>query len=361
MSLSSRVLTLGLLLVIGCGPEPEPPPDPLSWPVDEPGPFEVGYTSWEVTYSSPGLDEQRTIPIHVWYPSSETGGTAAIYEQIFTDEESQVDAAPSLPVHEAGYPVLAYSHGNQGFGGSSSFLMRRAASHGWVAVAPDHIGNTFITHVSPRPLSLWITRSFDVSAAIDAVSGELDALAGPTDTRAVVLAGHSFGGHTVWASSGAEFDVARIQERCAADEFPEGTCTDEVLAAFEDGAMDPRLVGGIPMAGRGDENWFGDQGLNAVDLPMLQLSGSADAGAVEGAWEAASEVDMDWVDIEGGCHQLFALGGCTEVPSDEGFHIINAYAFAFARRHTLGDEGERTSGILDGSIPISDLVTLHQR
>ena len=46
----------------------------------------------------------------------------------------------SLPVAEHGYPVLVFSHGSL-YGGSSAFLARHFASHGWVVAAPDHTGH----------------------------------------------------------------------------------------------------------------------------------------------------------------------------------------------------------------------------
>jgi len=366
----AAVLLATLVGALGAGcptTEADDVPDPLTWAVDEAGPYTVGYRTWETSYVPPGSVEERSIVVHLWYPSLAEAGITATYEFMFPDEGSLVDATPEPAAHPAGYPVLAYSHGNQGFGGSSAFLMRHFASHGWVAVAPDHTGNTLSTHQDPRPLSLWLDRASDVSFALDelAAGNEDDAhqasLPGSVDTSRVAMTGHSFGGYTVWSAVGAAFDRARIEGRCNEGDYPEEQCTDTLLDAFEARTADPRLVGGIPMAGSGREEWFGEDGMNAVSLPMLQMSGSLDAGAVDGTWELADQVQMTWVDIEGGCHQLFGLGACSEGPSDEGFAIVNAYALAFARSLVLDDSSETTTGILDGSVGISDRVTLQRR
>ncbi len=363
----TRPLFLLLLPLLAACPsaEPEPPaelPDTLAWDPQAAGPFNVGYTVLETTWSQATTGEERTIPVHLWYPTEETSGVAATYELVFSDEESWVDAAPAAPVHEGGYPVLAYSHGNQGFAGSSPFLMRHFASHGWVAVAPDHIGNTFTTNLDPRPAWLWVDRAHDLSAAIDAIEPDLDVLAGPTDTSRVIVTGHSFGGHTTWISAGAAFDPAGVAGQCASGEYAEGSCTDEVQDVFAAGALDERAVGAVPLAGSPSLGWVGPDGLNAVEIPVLQISGSLDYNHVDGVYEERTgDVDIAWMEIEGGCHQTFALGTPCDLPAEDGFFMTVSYAFPFARRHVLGDETVTTAGILDGSIVVDDRATLHLR
>ena len=45
----------------------------LEWAVDEPGPFGVGYRTWEVTYEPAAGFPERTIRLNLWYPSLLTG------------------------------------------------------------------------------------------------------------------------------------------------------------------------------------------------------------------------------------------------------------------------------------------------
>jgi predicted dienelactone hydrolase len=328
------------------------------------GPFQPGYRLVETSYVMPTTGEVRVLPLHVWYPTDDLTGDEVRHEGLFLDEGSLGGATPAAPVHGEAYPVMAYSHGHQGFGGSSSFLMRHVASHGWVAVAPDHVGNTLSTNVSPRPVHTWIDRSFDMSAAIDAVEEGLDFLPAPADATSVPLVGHSYGAHMVWASVGAVFDSGAVRQRCAddPDQYAAGSCTEEALTAFEAGALDERFVAGVPMAGRATEDWFDAAGVAEVDVPMLQMSGSEDAGAVAGMWERAPTVAMTWIDVAGGCHQTFGLGSpCTTLEAEPGFAITRTYAFALARSLVLGDDSENTRGILDGSVPVSDRVTFQMR
>jgi predicted dienelactone hydrolase len=333
--------------------------DPLSWDVQEPGPYRTGYTTFEITYA-PGAGEQlRTIPLRVWYPTEATDGPPAVYE-IGEDTESLYFAQPADPVHGAKYPLHVFTHGHLGYAGSAAYLSRRLASHGWVSVAPNHIGNTFVTNVDPRPMSIYFLRSMDISQAIDAMA-DLPAdepLAGLVDTERVFLSGHSFGTFTIFASGGGDFDIERIQERCDAGELE---CTAEGVDVFRAGLGDPRIVGAFPMAGIPSTSWFGEGGHRAVSPPVFLMTGSADDVGAAGLWDRSEGMEMTWAEVEGGCHQLFAAGSCSQVPSQEGFDIVSTYATAFARAQVLGDVSSQTLEILKGSELVSDRVTLQER
>ena len=67
-----------------------------------------------------------------------------------------------------------------------------------------------------------------------------------------------------------------------------------------------------------------------------------------------------WIDIEDGCHQTFATGICADLEAEEGYAIVNAYALAFGRAHVLGDDSAEVVGVLDGSVTVSERVTMQQ-
>ncbi len=345
---------LAATLVFGCGGDD--PVDPATLSVLEAGPFEVGFRSWEHTYDAPGGYGPRTILLNVWFPSDEVGTLTPTYERIFRDDDVWRDVDPRPPVHDAGYPVHVYSHGHLGFGGSSADLMRYYASHGWVCIAPDHLGNTLFGALDPRPASIYFTRATDVSAALDALEAlpDEDPLSRAVTER-VVLSGHSFGVHTTWAIAGAEFDNARA--RCDAGDLPSGECTEAEIEAMEAGLRDNRVAAVIPMAGSIDRGWFGPTGHNSVSVPILSLSGTADPVGADTQFAETSELRMTWVQVTGGCHQAFAIGGCDTISDEDAFHIVNSYAFAFGRHHVLGDVLPEELGVLDGSVGVSDLAT----
>jgi predicted dienelactone hydrolase len=367
---------LALLVALAACPAPADdddsaaPPDgvdPLAWDVTDSGPYHVGYVHWPHTYTLPGGAGERTIEVHLWYPTDDeenTSGEVVRYLGTFLDEDAWLYATPAPPADGVAYPVHAYTHGHRGFAGSSAFLARRLASHGWVTIAPDHTNNTLIDNVDPRATSLYFARSTDVSESIDQLEAVgLTHLAGAVDTSRVLLSGHSFGSHSTWASGGAAFDMDVIEARCAAGQVGDGTCTPGEIEVFRGGLGDDRVAAMIPMAGTPSEDWFGPTGHLAVQHPVLNMSGTDDDVGAQGMFDKSDGLDFTWIEVEGGCHHLFGLGACENIPTDEGFSIVGTYALAFARAHVLGDAGATTQGILDHSIEVSDRVAFqrHER
>lgn len=334
------------------GPDVAAPSLTLQAPVDGPGPFHVGYRSFEHRYTPVGLSEERVITVHVWYPTQATSGDHPTYNGLVLDEESIVNA-PAAPPLDATYPVHVHSHGHQGFGATSAFLMRRFASHGWVAVAPDHVGDLLGSHADSETIAHYIKRPGDISAALDAMAAlpANDPLA-RVDVSRVIMSGHSRGCHTVWSVAGATFDP---------DAGGLDAATPAELAVFAQGFRDPRVIAAIPMAGTYSADWFGVDGYRAVSIPMLALTGSDDnASAARYRFDTLPGADLTWVELAGGCHQTFALGFCDTLATEEGFGIVDTYAMAFARVQLLGDTDAKSLGILAGTTVVSTKATLHR-
>ena len=89
------------------------------------------------------------------------------YLDIFPDIHATLDVDPVAPIHPQGYPVIVHSHGWEGHAGNSAFMMRHFASHGWVAVAPDHTGNTLTDNLDPFPSQFDYLRSFDIRESLN--------------------------------------------------------------------------------------------------------------------------------------------------------------------------------------------------
>jgi len=376
MTLRALLVLTALGLVVGCpsgddddsandDDATEPAVDPLSFAVDAPGPFSAGWRSWEISYQPLGQDDARTIGFNVWYPSEDTEGDEVRYMGVFLDEESLGDASLAAPLYDGRYPVMVYSHGFQGWGGTSSDLCRWFASHGWVVVAPDHTGNTLLDHEDPLETAHYLQKPQDLTAVLDALEGlpGSDPLAGLADTERVVLSGHSFGTYAAWAGLGATYDGAAIDDACSGQGgLPTGACTDEQRAAFLGGELaDPRIVAAIPMAGTIRRSFFGAQGHRSVRGPVLSMTGGNDGVGQQAQWDSIDDIDFTWVDIAGACHQTFALGTCDTLPSEQGFAIVDTYALAFARAHVLSDTTASVLGVLDGSVQVSDQVSFSRK
>lgn len=367
-----------LPLVVACAPESgDSSPaefDPLA-AATSPGAYAVGHVEATVTYDDPE-GAPRSLRTAFWYPATEASGAHATY--LHGTITSGV-ARAAAPAASGPFPVVAFSHGHQAFAEVSSFLAEHLASHGFVVVAPDHTGNTTFDG-SERSTAIYLQRPFDLAAAVDFVEDPLpvdDVDAGtilPSTTGDVVAMGHSFGGYTIFASGGTDYDVGAIEAACAVGEGG-SVCSDwstDWSARFEQGALDPRVVGIVPMA-PGDY-WLFDGGLSGLAVPALLMTGEVDPERdADGAlyWAAlsppVSEVnaacggcDHRWVDVATAGHNAFtdfsgSLDDGGTIEPAVGWSIVNAYSLAFAASVT-GDD--RYEGLLDGSVPVHALATL---
>ena len=339
-----------------------PPVDPLSWSVTKPGPYACGHRTLETTYAQPGGLPARTVPVHVWYPSNVAKGDHPIYRNVFPDDHAWEDVPLAPSPWPSGLPVLVHSHGYKGFAGNSARLMCYFASHGWLAVAPEHVGNTLGDTPDTLPLGVYFQRPLDVRAALDLVAAPTkgDALEGRVDLGHVAMSGHSFGTYTAWAVAGATFDAGVIETKCKNGMV--AACTDAQRAVFATDLSDRRARVVVPLAG-GTDDFFGAAGYDAARVPVLLMSGSLNPVGADTLFAAVTGVDLTWVDVKGGCHQLFGLGnsalgdpGCQVLPDEAGFALVNPWVLAYARYHVLADRGAEVSGLVEGSVKFSPLV-----
>jgi predicted dienelactone hydrolase len=342
---------IALLLACTTGTDSAQTVDPLEWAIDAPGPYQVGVRMWQHSYT-PTVGDDRTIGINVWYPTDATSGAEVLYMDAFVDEHAILNAPLAPPVYDGTYPVHVHSHGFQGWGGSSAFLARHLASHGWVVVAPDHTDNTLLDHSDPLPTSHYLTKNWDVSQALDALAADTELAA--ADTSRVVMSGHSFGSTSTWSVAGA--DYVNMTEPASCESLYEGrACTDDEIAAFQAGFRDDRVIASIPMAGGVRSGFFGDTGYAAVETPFLILTGSEDFPYAD-EFAGLTGIERTWVELDGGCHQTFATGACTSLDTDEGFRLVNGYVMAFSRVHLFGDDTQ--AAVMDGSAPLGDAATV---
>jgi predicted dienelactone hydrolase len=340
---------------------------PLTWPVDQPGPFHCGYRTLPLTYTPPGGLPSRTIEVHLWYPASAATANHPKYLDIFDDATASTDAPLAPSAYASGYPVLIHSHGYKGFAGNSATLMCYVASHGWVAVAPEHAGNTLLDTPDADLLATWLERALDIRKTLDHFTKmpTSDPLAGKLDLEHVGMSGHSRGSFTTWAIAGATQDPAVVEKGCQDGRFPD--CTAALQAAFAQPLGDPRIKTVVVMAGSGDDFW-GDHGREAVKIPVLQMNGTLDDAGETALFASIQGVDLTWVQIAGGCHQLFGLGNhylgdpaCAQLPDAEGFALVQPWLLAWLRYHVLGDRSAQVSGIVTGTLSLSPKVAFHKK
>lgn len=323
--------------------------DWAAWAPEDRGPFNVGHIQIQHTYQPLSDQPERTIPIEIWYPTEATTGDVATYF-IGVDEGVFSNATPAVPIYEAGYPVHLSSHGYQGWGANSAFLMSHFASHGWVVVAPNHINNTLIDHASPLPVNHFVHRPKDLIESLNVLEG-LD-WEHPVDTQNVLMSGHSFGAsYSTWGLAGASYDgVDSVCLEGIGLEDSTARCTDTEYAALSSGALnDSRITAAIPMAGTDRKTFFGAEGYKAVEVPVFFISGTEDGQAGNQAhFEDVTGIDFRWLSIEDACHQSFTVGGCATLEAERAFDILNHYVLAFGRQQILGDTSQ--DPLLSGAV-----------
>ena len=340
----------------------------LEWPVDERGPYQVGMQEHSVTYSLPPDDTERTLRVFVWYPTDVESGTnpqGSLLPDVGPQMEVWLNAEPRPPAVEDGYPVLAYSHGHRAWGTNAYQLMRHFASHGWVVVSPSHTENTF-SDPDPSPGYILYARPMDITQSIDLLDTLTDDFPGDILTDQVVLTGHSRGGSTTWIAGGASFDEPSVREQCMVEETNVGMCTEEEIAVYISDLSDDRIVGIVPMDGGPRQDWMGTSWVGDVEIPVMQMAANDNQRDTYEPFSNAGG-SIAWAALDGACHEAFTfgsstdLGGCEATISDQdGFYITNTYAMAFARWVLLGDDGESTIAILDGTTEVHGDVRYQQ-
>ncbi len=355
------------LVAAGCGGGTEGPVyDGLEYDLHREGPFNTGYLEWDITYTPLAGGASRTIPLHVWYPTRDEDSSTGYptYSGLFFDSDSLMDARPAAPVYPAGYPVLVYSHGHRGVAGGSARLARYLASHGWLSVAPGHVGNRLEDGAAAEVSSFnhWLERALDVSAALDAL-GDLPPqhpLAALANVERVLVTGHSRGAYTSWALAGASFDREATEARCDQGVYA-GGCSQETLARMGLGLGDSRVVAIMPTAGSGHSEFFdGVGGRDHLGVPVLMMSAEADDVGAGRLFETLNIEDFTWVEIKGGCHELFNLG-CGFREDRDKFPIVTTYALAFGRRQVLRDKDVEVLKILEEEAAVSEHARLLRR
>ncbi len=165
---------------------------------------------------------------------------------------------------------------------------------------------------------------------------------------------------TVWAIAGATFDPSVIAAGCATGRWPD--CTPELIAAFNAKLSDDRPLTFISLAGDGAD-LLPHPGRNVVKRPFLQMNGTLNDSGETQLFADVTGVDLTWVDVEGGCHQLYGLGNsinggpeCTALGDQAGFALVKPWFLSWLRYHVLGDRGAEVTGIVTGTTSVSPLV-----
>jgi predicted dienelactone hydrolase len=357
------------LALAGCGGSDEDvaneTPPPIASPT-ELGPYAIGVTTRESEPDAQG----RVLPVEIWYPARTLGKPGDPYELfIGTLKLAEIDS-PNGAVRDAArdlrgapYPVVVFSHGNGGVRAQSFYLTEYLASHGFVVVSPDHVGNTMSEMVNEAlalpPAEAARLRPSDVSLALDtALASNFGSM---LDAERIGAAGHSFGGYTVLRLGGASMDVAAVATECesSGDLLCDGW--DELTQPFPETARDPRVKAILAQAPGGASvlTTPGHAGFADVAVPAMVQGGTTDQIT---PWQTEQVVPFGQlsspaflVGLQGAGHftfsnmcDLVALIGLTlpelddgcgdaNMPAPEAHALANRYATAFFQVYVAGE------------------------
>lgn len=348
--------------------EEGPDRDALIAELSAPGPYTVGFEELEVSYTPPGMDEPRVLPVKLWYPGVEDpDAPLAKYSLAGLVQLPNTSTLENIAVAEGGpFPVVVYSHGSGGAGILPYPFAERFASHGWVLISADHVGNTVSSALNGNGLGfieMGVLRPLDIRALLDELEAGLggDEVAAASNLDEVFLFGHSFGGYTTFASGGVAVDYERLLQLCSGDECSY-LMDPEVEAAVTEGLFDPRIDALSPQA-PALYTAFEAGAYSELEIPTLLQSGRMDIttthpSEAQPAWDALDASEDVWLDLPAGGHYSFitickdldpallalvqpanADDGCGEqfTPVEELIPVLSTYMLAFAKLHVLGE------------------------
>ncbi len=221
-------------------------------------------------------------------------GSAAVQVRQLTLQDAQRERSIPVDIYwsnsaTTAKPVVIFSHGLGSTRTDMRYLAEHLASHGYIAVAPEHPGSN-AAHVNGalaggsliKPEE-FLQRSRDISFVLDELE-KLNTTANPLQgklaTNNVMIIGHSMGGGTALSSAGGEFQLEGLKQRCQDNLIP--LSLGEGLQCVASGLPENRYQVGDRRIKRAiainpiSSLMFGETGLSKIQIPTLIVAASAD-------------------------------------------------------------------------------------
>ena len=200
-----------------------------------------------------------------------------------------------LPTDAPPAGIIVISHGLAGDRKGFVTVANHLASHGYAIAALEHPGsNTARLYDLFRGVASEVSdptefsdRPYDVSYLLDELTRMNepgDTLAGRLDPNRIGIIGHSFGGYTALALSGAQLDYDTLQANCDSIAFIYGGANPSMAlqctalldpAQFDENLRDARIQAVIAL-NPVTSSLFGPEGFAELAIPSLMVSGSVD-------------------------------------------------------------------------------------
>ncbi|MGJ5176609.1 alpha/beta hydrolase family protein [Bradyrhizobium oligotrophicum] len=274
--------------------------------------------------SRPNWDGDAARPIHwfAWYPAAEDAIEAALSVAPWPQGWFKTGpVALNAPLAGNGpYPLVVYSHGTGCNGLQFEWLARELASHGFIAVAVNHHGNSNAEPDRAEAFLCSWERPRDISLLIDHLVADPD-FAGRIDENRIFAVGYSLGGVTATALLGAimirsPFEPGANLGR-GPREFPDlvdhlprlmdqSQIFRDSWARMSASYHDPRIKAALLLAPGRSVQGFSADSVAAINVPTHIMVGGADALLPAARWlhERLPDSAFDIVAADAG-HYVF--------------------------------------------------------
>lgn len=340
------------------------------------GPYSVG--TMEMVLEN----DERPLPFTIWYPALNPDGLEEVHTYVMNYPGALVgleahghallDATPNTA--DGPYPLFIYAHGFMGVRAGYVAFMEQLASHGFIAIAADHIGTTIAADLS-SPDSVWpvlytVPQDFGLIIDYAETLNSDGVFTSMIDTERVAVGGHSAGGFSSLMAAGGLLDLNYLADECQngaqvndcdffvpyLQEIAESLGLDAPPEGLWPSVRDERIDAVIPMAP--DQILFGPEGLGQLTIHTLYFVGSGDQSIPPSTYNTwfpslGSEVAY-MVELENASHGIYvnscdtipmivewgAFGVCADPVWDRNraHDLINHYMTAFLLWQLNGDE-----------------------
>lgn len=153
----------------------------------------------------------------VWYPAPKGVPTTTAWDKSpspFAESFVKIPLAPDVTLPSGRYPLVLLSHGATSAPWSLIWLGTYLASHGYIAAAVAHHGDTGYEGAPlPQGFILMSERAKDMTVVLDRLLDD-PKFRDHIDAKRIGAAGHSSGGETVIALAGGIFDPDNMRRYC---------------------------------------------------------------------------------------------------------------------------------------------------
>lgn len=155
-----------------------------------------------------GPRDGRVLGVDLWYPAAVSDADRSMYEVFPGIAFAAATAQHEAPARAGQFPLVLFSHGRTGMRIAYAMLCEALAARGAVVVSSDHPGDALTdwllgTYADDRTNE--VNRVADAHFLLHALLGGVDPVpvdvANAIDHDQVVLAGHSYGAFTAFATA----------------------------------------------------------------------------------------------------------------------------------------------------------------